>query len=139
MHIVLFLILIIILAATPFVVGLYCGDKKSKDSPIVTGLAGMVCVLFMAILFAININGTLSSINLDTSYNIERVIEVTDDHTIIYAEADNWPGNLYYEVVCSSLRNGCLGAEDWPKRFKLVSDGDKFVIVELKATKNDGS
>jgi len=127
------ILLLILLTIAPFLLGIGFGDERS----FVIGAVGIMCACALVFITGSAVRGDLAHFNSDTRYEVVSVIKVSHFDAIILAETDDWRGTDYYGIECKNLRSGCPSIEDWPKNFKLIEDGNKRVIVELKGAKNE--
>jgi len=131
---IIFLFILLVLA--PFLAAIFITVVSHDDDGIAmsTGVISVIITLVMSAFVFLHTVGTLSSMKTDTAYNVKKVMGVNDGSMVIYANELDDDDLYYYYVECSKLLEGCPDAKSWPKKFKLIKDGDKKIIVELKNT-----
>lgn len=97
-------------------------------------ICSVICGLVAIIVFAATSSGNSATLKINTQYCVTGVYpkQVTASSNILELAVTNWGNTYLYKVECNTIEGGC--PSEWPSCFKVISNGEKNVVVPVKKT-----
>jgi hypothetical protein len=124
-------VLLFVLPAIVAVVAVLLVTQKAPPGPIyfvVFAVSFLCAVIFV---FTFSTIADRSWFEDGVEYKLREIFYSEDDNdtVLVSASPGNWLTNFDYLVDCDKIRGGC--PDEWPQKFKVVKDGEMYVIVPL--------